>query len=133
MVLTMDTAFEGWERIAELLAQVQGLAARLLFIRVIRIIRLRFGSPVASALQTIEAVIETVNDRRSRIQPDVFRDVSIARRLSFIGPCRSFVPLVARLVITLIVYVVNQRRPLQTHNSIIHSRKGIQERLDKVL
>src|SRR5574341_1170469 len=88
------------------------LAARLLFTRVIRIIRLRFGSPVASAFQVIEAVIETVNDRRSRLQPDVFRDAPNARRLVFISPCRSFVPLVARLVITLIVYVVNERRPL---------------------
>ncbi|MGH9833105.1 MAG: hypothetical protein ACRD9Y_08815 [Blastocatellia bacterium] len=88
------------------------LVARLHFTRVIRIIRLRFGSPVASAFQAIEAVIETVNDRRSSLQPDVFRGVSIARRLVFISPCRSFVLLVARLVITLIVSVVNERRPL---------------------
>jgi len=88
------------------------LAARLLFTRVIRIIRLRFGSPVASAFQAIEAVIETVNDRRSSLQPDVFRGVSIALRLPFISPCRSFVPLLARLVITLIMYVVNERRLL---------------------
>jgi hypothetical protein len=92
---------------------------------VVRIIRLRFGSPVASAFQTIEAVIETFNDRRSRIQPDVFRGAYIARRLPFISPCRSFVLLVARLVITLIVYVVNERRPLilKLITSIIHLKK----------
>jgi len=106
------------------------LAARLIFTRVIRIIRLRFGSPAASAFQTIEAVIKTINDRRSRIQPDVFRGAPIARRLPFISPCRSFVPLVARLVITPVVYVVNERRPLILK---IILQSFTQERLDEVL
>jgi hypothetical protein len=81
----------------------------LLFAGTVRIIRLRFGSPVASAFQAIEAVTETVNDRRSRLQPDVFRGATIARRLTFISPCRSFIPLVAWLVIAF-VFVVNGRR-----------------------